>query len=155
MRAFHGVLLGVDLTDDADDLFNGGEPWTVASGEQPDPNEGHVVVKVGSDGREYDTDVTWGALQRATLAWSRACVQECWAIITSEDEINPAALAAMRADIDALGGHDIPPSPAPSPSPQPSPESLLAEVAGLIRSGAAAAKQDWTELVAFLASHGL
>ena len=40
MQAFHGAYVGVDLTDDADDLFQQGEPWTIANGEQPDPSEG-------------------------------------------------------------------------------------------------------------------
>ena len=40
MQAFHGAYVGVDLTDDADDLFKQGEPWTIANGEQPDPRGG-------------------------------------------------------------------------------------------------------------------
>lgn len=121
MQQFHGLYVGVDLTDDADDLFENGEPWTVANGETPDPDEGHCIVKVGADGREYDDWVTWGARQESTRAWSAACIQEAWVIITSEDEMDAAALANLRADIDALGGHDIttPPSPTPTPVPVP------------------------------------
>ena len=37
MQAFHGCYVGVDLTDDADELFQQGEPWTLANSEEPDP----------------------------------------------------------------------------------------------------------------------
>jgi len=156
MQAFHGVIVGVELTGDADDLFSEGEPWTTANGETPDPDDGHVIVKVKADGQAIDEYVTWGALQPATLGWSVTCTQEVWAVVTSEDEVTPAELAAMRADIDALGGHDItgPPTPAPSPSPEPSPDDLLDEFAELVREVAASAEKDVTELLAWLASHG-
>ena len=31
MAAFHGAYVGVNLTDDADQLFGQGQPWTVAN----------------------------------------------------------------------------------------------------------------------------
>jgi hypothetical protein len=105
MAAFHGVYAGVDLTDDADSLFRDGQPWTTAGGQQPDPHDGHCVIKVGADGTAFDTWVTWGGVQRSTLQWTQACLVEAWVIITAEDaaagEVN---LAALRADIDALKG---------------------------------------------------
>ncbi len=105
MAAFHGAYVGVNLTDDADNLFEGGQPWTVANGEKPDPNDGHCIVKVAADGSQLDTWVTWGAEQKSTIAWTAACMDEAWVIITSEDA-NAANLdvAALRADIDALHG---------------------------------------------------
>lgn len=116
LQAFHGVYAGVDLTDDADDLFQQGAAWTVAAGEQPDPDDGHCIVKVASDGAHYDTWVTWGALQRSTLAWSAACLSEAWVIITGEDA-GAACLdiAALRADIDALHGTGAPAVVPPQP----------------------------------------
>jgi hypothetical protein len=104
MAAFHGLYVGVNLTDDADPLFGKGEPWTTANGEKPDPNEGHCIVKVGADGSQLDTWVTWGALQKSTRDWTAACLDEAWAIITSEDEAPSLDIAALRADIDALKG---------------------------------------------------
>jgi hypothetical protein len=160
MQQFKGLILGVDLTDDADDLFEEGEPWTVADGQQPDPDDGHCILRVkstGSGSGAMSTDVTWGAEQESTAAWDAACIQEAWVTILSEDEVSPEALAAMRADIDALGGHDIttppapappPPSPAPTPGPSPEPADLLAELVALIRSGEA-------DLENWLRSHGL
>lgn len=107
MAKFHGLLLGADLTDDVNYLFENHEPWTVANGEMPDPNEGHCLLRVKSSGpgaHATSTDVTWGADQVSTAAWDAACIQEAWVVILSEDEIDPAALAALRADIDALDG---------------------------------------------------
>ncbi len=160
MQAFKGVYCGVNLTDDADDLFGEGQPWTLANGEQPDPDDGHCVVKLKADGHELDWYGTWGALQAATRAWSGACVVECWVLITSEDEAAKVAMAALVADIEALHGTGPAPGPAPVPPPPPAPvppdpNGLLGELAALIRGLASSAQQDITELLAFLASHGL
>lgn len=105
MAAFHGAYVGVNLTDDADALFQKGQPWTVDSGDRPDPNEGHCIVKVAADGSAYDGWVTWGAVQRSTREWTAACLEEAWVVIT-EEEADSASLniAALRADIDALHG---------------------------------------------------
>jgi hypothetical protein len=105
MAAFRGVYAGVNLTADADKLFEEGKPWTTVGGEQPDPQEGHCIVKVGADGTAYDTWVTWGAAQRSTLAWTQACLEEAWVVLTSEDvRAADIDIAALRADIDALHG---------------------------------------------------
>ena len=105
MEAFHGAYAGVNLPDDADQLFEQGEPWTTANGERPDPNEGHCIVKVSADGQRNDTWVTWGALQKSTTDWTRSCLEEAWVIITEEDAKNAKLdLAALKADIDALDG---------------------------------------------------
>jgi hypothetical protein len=105
MTAFHGAYVGVDLTDDADSLFGQGQPWTTADGQQPDPSEGHCIVKVAADGSQLDTWVTWGALQKSTLVWTAACLREAWVIVTQEDAAAANLdIAALRADIDALHG---------------------------------------------------
>jgi hypothetical protein len=104
MQAFHGLYVGVNLTDDADALFGKGEPWTVADGQKPDPNDGHCIVKVKADGQQIDTWVTWGALQGSTLAWTAACLDEAWAVVTTEDEAAQLNMPALLADINALGG---------------------------------------------------
>jgi hypothetical protein len=105
MAAFHGAYVGVNLTDDADSLFSQHEPWTVSDGQRSDPNAGHCIVKVGADGQQLDTWVTWGALQQSTLPWTTACLDEAWVIISQEDA-NAASLNidALRHDINALHG---------------------------------------------------
>lgn len=166
MQTFKGVYVGVDLTDDANDLFNQGQPWTVANGEQSDPQEGHCILKVKADGRTLDGYVTWGAMQSATRDWTAACLEEAWIAVMTEDEAAKIDMAALLADIEALHGTGpapapapapvpVPPIPQPAPQPAPDPRSLLEELATLARSVAASAEKDITELLAFLASHGL
>lgn len=106
MQAFHGCYVGVDLTGDADDLFEQSQPWTIEHGELPDPSMGHCIVKVKAEGGAgLDTWVTWGALQDSTSAWTGECLSESWVLITQEDaEAANLDIAALRADIDALGG---------------------------------------------------
>jgi hypothetical protein len=62
-------------------------------------------VKVAADGSQDDTWVTWGAVQQSTRAWTAACLEEAWVIIT-QDDANAASLnlPALCADIDALHG---------------------------------------------------
>lgn len=105
MSIFSGLYVGVDLTDDADDLFANHQPWTLADGQQPDSNDGHCIIQVFADGNDTDAYVTWGGLQKATTDWTAACVEEAWVIITSEDEADHLIdLKALQADINALGG---------------------------------------------------
>lgn len=104
MEQFKGLYVGVSLTPDADELFGEGQPWTTAAGQRPDPREGHCILKVTADGNELDGYVTWGALQKATRDWTRACLEEAWVVIASEDEAAKVDMAALTADIDALHG---------------------------------------------------
>jgi hypothetical protein len=104
MAAFHGLYVGVNLTDDADSLFGQGQPWTVANGEQPDTNNGHCIVKVGADGEQLDSWVTWGAIQPSTRDWTAACLDEAWAVVTTDDEAAILDMPSLLGDITALGG---------------------------------------------------
>ena len=158
MEAFKGVLVGVDLTDDANQLFSEGLPWTVAGGQQPDPDEGHAIVKLKADGSELDWYGTWGALQAATRNWSGACVVECWVIITSEDEAAKINMPPLLADINALHGTGDPaPAPAvvpPGPAGAPTaPSGLLQDLAARARWVATATGQDYRGVVDWLRSH--
>lgn len=102
MQAFNGLYCGVNLTIDADQLFESGQPWTVADGQSPDPGEGHCIVKVYADNL-HDGWITWGAEQKSTKDWSAACVDEAWVIITKEDTATHVIdLGALQADIEAL-----------------------------------------------------
>ena len=164
MAAFRGAYCGVDLTPDADQLFSQGQPWTVADGQQPDPNDGHCIVKVYADGNTdpYDGWISWGQFQRSTQDWTRACLTECWVLITSEDEAAKVDMAALTADIEALGGTvpdpepqppaPVPPAPVP---PEPDHKTLLAELAALIRKAEARAEKDLAALTSWLSAHNL
>ena len=158
MAAFHGVYAGVSLTDDADQLFSEGLPWTVARGQRPDPSEGHCIVKVAAEGHAgYDTWVTWGSLQTSTPIWTSECLDECWVIISHEDEVARAGvdLIALRADINALHGTGGQAAPKPPRQPVAQQDNLLKEFAGLVREIASSVDRDVSEAVAWLHSRGL
>jgi hypothetical protein len=163
MQAFRGVYCGVNLTDDADELFSEGQPWTVADGEQPDPSDGHCIVKVYADGNvspDPATDpedgwVTWGAFQRSTPQWTQACLTEAFVIISTEDEAAKVNMPALLADIEALGGTGAAPAPVPAPQPQPDHAGLLAELAGLIRDVEVSAEKNFSALTGWLTKHGI
>jgi hypothetical protein len=105
MAAFHGAYVGVNLTSDADQLFEQHQPWTTANGQQPNPNEGHCILKVAADGKGLDSWITWGGVQQSTMAWTQACLEEAWVVITHEDALGPSVdLAKLQADINALHG---------------------------------------------------
>lgn len=151
MQAFHGIYAGVDLTDDADQLYVDGKPWTTANGERPDPSEGHCIVKVAAAGSGgNDGWVTWGAFQESTAGWTKACLTEAWAVITSEDEAAKIDMAALTADIEALHGTGD-----PSSASQPDHAGLLAELAGLVHDAEATAERDLSKALAFMTRHGL
>lgn len=152
-QAFHGVYSGVNLTDDADELFQAGKAWTVAGGQQPDPSDGHCILKVKAGGGSgLDTWVTWGALQDSTPVWTSECLGEAWVLITQEDaDAAGLDIAKLRADIDALGGTG---GGTPASGSLTAP-TLLAEVARLVREVAAAPERGIADVVAWLHSHGL
>ena len=137
MAAFHGLYAGVELTPDAESRFEAGQPWTVSHGQQPDPDAGHCIVKVRAAGhRRHDTWVTWGALQDSTHAWTHACLAEAWVIVTHEDAAAASLdIAALRADIDALGGTGgTPPAPpAAAVGPLHGLGGLLRDITRLVR----------------------
>jgi hypothetical protein len=121
LQIFHGLYVGVSLTPDAQQLFQVSR-WTMANGEQPDPQLGHCILQVAADvAQDDDTYVTWGALQGASRAWTTACVDEAWVVITTQDQAASANLdlLALFTDIDALGGvgkpHVVPDPPQPAP----------------------------------------
>jgi hypothetical protein len=110
MLNFNGVLLGCDLTADAEQQFAAHQPWTITAKERPSPKEGHDIYLVKYDTQAgNDTIVTWGALQECTLAWNTGEVQagdlEAWVFITAEDaERNGVNMAELQQAIRSLGG---------------------------------------------------
>lgn len=134
MQAFKGVYAGVNLTDDADQLFSAGQPWTTAGGQQPDPYDGHCILKVYADGHDLDGWITWGAKQLSTRDWSKVCVTEAWAVITSEDDAAKLGdgYARLVADIEALHG-TAPASATPPLPPADAPSWFVTAYADLVR----------------------
>ena len=117
MAIFHGLYVGVSLTPDAQQLFGAGRPWTVVNGERPDPQLGHCILKVRTDGAAMESYVTWGIEQAATRDWSAACVDEAWVVVTTQDQADQLNMPALFADIDALGGIGSAQPGTPNPTP--------------------------------------
>lgn len=119
-----GLITGVELTDDAQQLFQDGQPWTTANGETPDPQNGHAILKVKSQsGSGTGTFVSWGQDQAAEGPWIKACASEFWLILTPEDRasMDAATWTRLVGDLDALpAAHGPAPAPAPAPAPTPS-----------------------------------
>lgn len=84
MNEFGGVLVGVQLTADAEQLFGAHQPWTTENGETPQTNMGHDVALVKYDANG-DTFVTWGDLQASTINWDSVCIDEAWVFVTRQD----------------------------------------------------------------------
>jgi hypothetical protein len=128
MNNFSGVCIAVDLPSDAEQEFNNGQPWSLAGGESPDPNEGHDILLVKYDENGY-TFVTWGALEPATAQWDASCIQNAYVFVSKEDaQNNGVNLQSLIAAIQQLGGTVAPggqpaPQPAPQPTPTPAPSS--------------------------------
>ena len=110
MLNFNGVLLGCELTDQAEREFAAHEPWTITPRQKPSPKGGHDIYLVKYDAvAGTETVVTWGADQDCTVAWedgeTQAGVLEAWVFITTEDaHRNGVDLVALRQAISDLGG---------------------------------------------------
>jgi hypothetical protein len=115
------VIVGVNLNPQADQQFP--VLWDVGPGDEPDPSEGHAILQVATVAptgqRKY---VSWGQVVPATLAWSQACPQQFFAALTREQaEATDFPYDTLLADLKALGGTVVPPTPTPSPAPTPAP----------------------------------
>jgi hypothetical protein len=124
MQAGFGLYIGVNLSDQNEDQFNAGQPWTAAGG--PDPNDGHCVLWVGSASASGPHGVvTWGKVQPAEDDWINECLVansdgEAFLVVTTEEQL-ASFDPALLADIKALGGTEAPPAPLTPPAPPPAP----------------------------------
>lgn len=153
------VSLGVNLPQSAMDQFNAGQPWTV-SGDATILG-GHCIIAAGYDA-QYVYVVTWGKVVPAAWGWLAAYCDEAWAVVSAAwagkggKDPEGVDLHSLGAEFAALTGQPNPfPAPQPPPPPKPDPAVLLEQLAGVIRGVAASVQKDITELLAFLASHGL
>lgn len=76
--------VGVSLPDNAEDQFDGSEPWDVVAGHPPDPDEGHYVPCVGRNSAGNFLFVSWGRLQAATPRWVSTCMNQGVAYLSRE-----------------------------------------------------------------------
>lgn len=123
MQIGFGLYVGVNLCDNSISQFNNNQQTWDPAGMQPDPNEGHCIEKVFSDGKTLDGYVTWGLKQLATFLWTETCVEEAWLIVTTQEQL-ALFTPQLLVDINALGGtggSTTPPPPPPPPKPGPPP----------------------------------
>jgi hypothetical protein len=149
---YNAAYTGIQVTRSMQQAFEDHEPWTVDELREPVIG-GHCVPVVAYDGACVYV-VTWGGIQAIEYAAWLEMSTEAWAVMLGEHArgdghgINELALAA---DLDRL---DVP-APAGAAFASEMRGHLLDEAAAMIRSCAASAEKDVTELVAWLASRGL
>jgi hypothetical protein len=106
MQAGFGLLAGVCLTTTAEAEFNTGTSWGAGRIPLPNLTDGHGILRVRSLGPTPTagvTYVTWGKDQDATGAWERACLEELWLLVTSEEALAKFE-PQLLADVQALHG---------------------------------------------------
>ena len=96
---FYAVGLGVQISQQDEDNFLAGQPWTGAN----TPEAYHYVPMIGRD-PIYRQCVTWGGLQDIADDWFITNVQEVVAMISAEDLINGRTLegfdmVSLQADL--------------------------------------------------------
>jgi hypothetical protein len=111
MYLFSAVGLGINFPQSAMDQFNAGQPWTVVQGS---PIEGgHYVPCLGYDGI-YIYCVTWGQIQKMTVAFFQAYCEEAWLMLSQEflngKGLSPEGfnLAQLQMDLAAISNTPIP-----------------------------------------------
>ena len=115
LQDFHGLYVGVQLPGDADPQFEEHQPWSWTGAQI---EGGHCIFRTKkASPNGLSTYVTWGAEQEAEPDWDTNAVDEAWVIVFQESEHYD--IAALRAAIDPMGGHNIKPA---GPTPQPVPE---------------------------------
>lgn len=167
LAEFGAMSFGVNLPQSAMDQFNAGQMWSVVS-DDGGILGGHCVTGFGyDDGSVYL--VSWGRVVPATWDWLAKYCDEAWAIVSAQwagmggKDPEGVDLAGLGAEFAALTGEPDPfpapqpPSPIPPPPvpPKPDPAVLLEQLAEAIRGVAGSVQKDITELLSFLASHGL
>ncbi|HTT74272.1 MAG TPA: hypothetical protein VMG99_09070 [Thermoplasmata archaeon] len=112
---FGGVYLGLALPDFAVNPPDGNlldVPWAVpATGlaaNPPDPQNGHCVVLVGYDARNYYA-VTWGAVKPMSPAFAAAYIDEAYAVLSPDwfargESPEGFDLAQLQQDLAAITG---------------------------------------------------
>lgn len=108
LQTFGTVYLGINCPQSAETQFSAGEVWTVVPGS---PNAGgHAIpLQRWDEARLGDLEVvTWGSLQRMTMAFAAEYVEEAWVPVSADwvtangDTITGFNLAQLEADLAAV-----------------------------------------------------
>lgn len=133
---FGGISVGFNFPNTAMAQFDQGRPWDVVKGAYLEG--GHCVLVGGYDASFFDC-VTWGAVQKMTVAFWRKYVDEAWVVI--DDEMigklsrYGADLTHFGQEFSALTGQENPfPGDQPPPEPVDPGAVTAAEVASTVRA---------------------
>jgi hypothetical protein len=160
---FGYIWTGINVLEVNPQQFNAGEPWDYNPSSPVEGGHSVITGGYGTPGSGAlggdERFITWAQETSFTDAFWANEVEEAFVAIWpehlgSKEFLEGVNLTQLAADFQSITGSALPALPAPPP-PAPNPQSLLEEAAGLIRSVAASAQQDVTELLAFLATHGL
>jgi hypothetical protein len=108
LQTFGTVYLGINCPQSAETQFSAGEVWTVVPGS---PNAGgHAIPLQRWDNAALgDLEVvTWGSLQRMTMAFAAEYVEEAWVPVSADwltasgDTVTGFNLAQLEADLAAV-----------------------------------------------------
>lgn len=156
---FGYVWTGINVLDVNQQEFSDGQPWDYSAHSPLDGGHSVITGGYGTPGAGAlggdERFITWAAETSFTDAFWTHEAEEAWVVIWPEhlgskvflDGIDQVRLAA---DYQAITGKPLPvPAPVPpAPIPVPQPDSLLSELAALIRKDANAA-------LSWLKAHGL
>lgn len=161
---FGYVWTGLEVQAANMQQFDAGQPWDYVPGSPVDG--GHSVITggygppgIGALGGD-ERFITWAAETSFTDRFWSHLTEECWVVIWPEhfgtqEFLNGIDLARLAADYQEITGRTLPVPPPPAPVPVPDPATVLEHLAEAVRGVAASTQKDITELLAFLASHGL
>jgi hypothetical protein len=161
---FGCVWTGVNVLDVNMQEFDAGQPWDYDPSSPVDGGHSVIVGGYGPPGSGAlggdERLITWAEETSFTDAFWSHQAEECWCVIWpehlgSDSFLTGVNVAQLAADYLEITGRPLPVPQPPPPPPGPDPATLLEQAAELIRTVAASSQRDVTELLAFLASHGL
>ena len=169
---FGYVWTGINVLQVNMQEFSDSEPFDYDPSSPVDGGHSVITAGYGTPGAGAlggdERFITWAQETSFTDAFWANDVEEAFVVVWPEHLGSKAFLegvdqAQLAADFQEITGRALPVTPTPAPTPAPpvappapvNPQTLLEELAAHVRSVAASAERDITELLAFLASHGL
>ena len=80
IQLFGGVMLGMQVQENAIADFKNGVTWTPG---KLIPNAGHAIFGIDYDVRTLSV-LTWGGVQKGTWDWNNSCVDEAYGVMSIE-----------------------------------------------------------------------
>ena len=166
LAIFGYLWVGINVLDSNMTEFDDGRPWDYDPSSPVDGGHSIIVGGYGPPGGGAlggdERFITWAEETSFSDSFWSHQVEESWVVVWPEHLGSEAFLAGVNvaqlaADYQEITGRvlPVPAPPPPAPTPGPDPVTLLEDAAELIRTVAASAQRDITELLAWLAKHNL